>query len=350
MTYAAMVNDSGLFGYLYLHKVGNQSVQPSVMYACDNGNFEIMDILEANHIDSHSVQLSSSNLSFLERIYSTYGKIHGRTWSKTREKHSMHIGQYYSRINKAAEYGHKDLLRYLLDDNPLMAWDGLALVNAAGGGHLDVVKMLHFHKGPPMWLIDGARAMEFAAEHGYIKVVRFLHESRTEGCSSYALTMASMNGHYDVVEYLLNNRTEGQLDQALKAAVRHPDIVRLLMAKGANVGPRERQAAAIGGYLESLLMWPCIKVSGTTIGSMYSRDNVLEADYIIQEYGSDRIEHQELFMRLAGRRGNDRELLAKSIIVGSVNGPVIIYRREQGMVGLMVKLTAAGHLDPHADQ
>eukprot|EP01133_Synstelium_polycarpum_P017017 gene17017-20262_t len=282
MSLGAKYNDIGLFKYLYEHNIGHcQSFAKTIVYACNIGN--------------------------LFQFHETHPE----------PDSNINTKDYYKYINTAADFGHVELIRYLLETSPERTWDGMALVNAARGGHIEAIKMLHNLDGPHMWSTDGSKALEWAAELG----------------------------HADVVEFLVNNRTEGNINNALKVATRYPNIVRFLVAKGAAVSQAVRNSAASLGDLETLMMWPHVKIPGSVIGEMYCRDNVVEADYLIQEYGTDKIEHHELFMRMAGRRSRSFTYLACSIVVRGSNGPVIIYTREQGMVCLMEQMLAAGHLD-----
>ena len=43
-----------------------------------------------------------------------------------------------------------------------------------------------------------------AAGNGHLKVVKFLHMNRTEGCDT-ALIFATENCHFEVVKYLIEN-------------------------------------------------------------------------------------------------------------------------------------------------
>ncbi|EQC31026.1 hypothetical protein SDRG_11213 [Saprolegnia diclina VS20] len=52
-------------------------------------------------------------------------------------------------------------------------------------------------------------AMNGAAMHGHLEVVRFLHAARSEGCTAAAATAALVHGHADVLQFLLAHRTEG---------------------------------------------------------------------------------------------------------------------------------------------
>jgi hypothetical protein len=47
--------------------------------------------------------------------------------------------------------------------------------------------------------------MDWAAENGHLQVVEWLHENRTEGCTTNAMDSATHNGHLHVVEWLHEN-------------------------------------------------------------------------------------------------------------------------------------------------
>ena len=66
----------------------------------------------------------------------------------------------------------------------------------------------------------------WACEHGYLDVVKFLHENRTEGCTTDAMDSASENGHLDIVKFLHENRTEGCTTDAMVTG--HLNIVQWL--------------------------------------------------------------------------------------------------------------------------
>ena len=51
--------------------------------------------------------------------------------------------------------------------------------------------------------------MVWAASNGYLDVVKWLHENRTEGCTTHAMDLAADNGQLDVIKWLHENCTEG---------------------------------------------------------------------------------------------------------------------------------------------
>lgn len=76
-------------------------------------------------------------------------------------------------------------------------------------------------------------AMDYAAEHGYLNIVAFLHFNRKEGCTRMAMTRAAEYGHLEIVRFLYINRTERcaswTIDKAAKNG--HLEIVKFLHFK-----------------------------------------------------------------------------------------------------------------------
>lgn len=89
-----------------------------------------------------------------------------------------------------------------------------AIDTAAANGHLDVVRFLHEKR------VEGCtvRAMDHAAKNGHLDVVRYLHESRQEGCSARAMDSAASGGHLDIVQFLHEHRSEGCTTRAMDEA------------------------------------------------------------------------------------------------------------------------------------
>jgi hypothetical protein len=61
-----------------------------------------------------------------------------------------------------------------------------------------VVQWLHDHR------TEGCTtdAMDWAAINGHLHMVQWLHEHRTEGCTKKAMGWAAENGHQHMVEWL----------------------------------------------------------------------------------------------------------------------------------------------------
>ncbi|EQC42570.1 hypothetical protein SDRG_00300 [Saprolegnia diclina VS20] len=102
--------------------------------------------------------------------------------------------------------GHVTLLRHLQASTEvdlgqiqhLHGRDGLAMDVAAYHGHLDVLKLLH-DAGSTACTTD---AMDHAAFAGDLRMVQWLGDHRSEGCTANALLLALANGHVDVADHV----------------------------------------------------------------------------------------------------------------------------------------------------
>jgi len=75
-------------------------------------------------------------------------------------------------------------------------------------------------------------AMNCAARHGQLEIVKWLHANRTEGCTTDAMDGAAATGHLETVKWLHENREEGCTTYAMvrAAANRHLETVKWLHA------------------------------------------------------------------------------------------------------------------------
>ena len=82
-------------------------------------------------------------------------------------------------------------------DKKINTW-GWAVMN----GYLDVVKYLHENRteGCTYW------AMNYAARGGHLEVVKWLHKNIPYiGCTTDSMNMATKNGYLDVIKWLHEN-------------------------------------------------------------------------------------------------------------------------------------------------
>jgi hypothetical protein len=49
--------------------------------------------------------------------------------------------------------------------------------------------------------------MDYAARRGYLNIVRWLHENRTEGCTEKAARFATEKGFLNIVQWFQENRS-----------------------------------------------------------------------------------------------------------------------------------------------
>eukprot|EP01133_Synstelium_polycarpum_P001197 gene1197-1379_t len=85
--------------------------------------------------------------------------------------------------------------------------------SAAKAGSVAIVGYLHGQRFPASTM-----AMDNAAAHGHLSLVEFLHESRTEGCTTTAMDAAAAGGHIEVLSFLAKHRTEGFTSWAIRDA------------------------------------------------------------------------------------------------------------------------------------
>ncbi|EQC38062.1 hypothetical protein SDRG_04492 [Saprolegnia diclina VS20] len=136
-----------------------------------------------------------------------------------------------------------------------------AMNAAAEHGHIAIVRFLHDHRHEGCTV----HAMDAAAKHGHLDVLEFLHYHRHEGCTALALNAACANGHKDVVAFLHTHRSEGGTAQAMDGAAAHGHlgIVQLLHAtRHEGCTDRAIEDAAMHGHFEVVRFLHCHRTEG----------------------------------------------------------------------------------------
>lgn len=116
-------------------------------------------------------------------------------------------------MNKASEYGHKLIVKFLhYNRSEGCTTDAMDL--AAANGHIDIVKFLHYNRS------EGCTtdAMDFASAYNFLDIVKFLHYNRLEGCTIDALSFAIECGSFETTKFLYINRRERYRHSALEFA------------------------------------------------------------------------------------------------------------------------------------
>ncbi|CAK4619305.1 hypothetical protein LEN26_009107 [Aphanomyces euteiches] len=131
-----------------------------------------------------------------------------------------------STVDKAASLGHLHIVQWLLEEKRAPGHTSRAMNEAAGNGHLEVVKYLHARNTNACT----PDAMDMAAGNGHLHVVQWLHENRTEGCTVNAFNLAAGNNHLAVVQWLVHHRREGGSAHAMDLAAKngHLEMVQWL--------------------------------------------------------------------------------------------------------------------------
>ena len=163
-------------------------------------------------------------------------------------------------IRVAAENGHTEVVRRLLDDNRVdpAAMDNYAIRVAAANNHPKVLEL--FLKLDDDRVDPGAAnniAIGNAADNGFLEVVQLLLDDDRVNASqfenNFAIREAANEGHTKVVQLLLNwkgangERVDPRVDDndaICKSAQRgHTEVVRLLLGWKGNNGERVNPAA-----------------------------------------------------------------------------------------------------------
>jgi hypothetical protein len=131
-------------------------------------------------------------------------------------------------MDKAAKYNHLEVIKWL-HENRSEGCTTEAMDSACRNRHLEVVKWLHFNRSEGCTY--RALAMNWAASDGYLEVAKWLHENRTEvWTTSSVMDGAARSGHLEVVKWLHENRTEGCTTSAMNWAASngHLEVVKWL--------------------------------------------------------------------------------------------------------------------------
>ena len=169
----------------------------------------------------------------VKEMYDLYSAMPGDEDRLTAASGWGQIGGVRKFLNEIGEYGTQSI-------------KNLALLNASGRGHLDVVRLL-LENGADVNAADisGNTALMRASENGHTDVVRLLLEKGVDVNAVYnhgetALMRASAWGHLDAVRLLLEkgadvNAVNDYGETALMLASRegHLDVVKLLETYGA---------------------------------------------------------------------------------------------------------------------
>ncbi|EGG16455.1 hypothetical protein DFA_08993 [Cavenderia fasciculata] len=113
----------------------------------------------------------------------------------------------------AAYSGYLSIVQFL-DQHRTEGATTRAMDYAARNGHFETVKWLHFNRTEGC----SVNAMDGAAERGHEDIFKFLHTHRTEGCSVNAMDGAAERGHEDIFKFLHTHRTEGCTKRAMYKA------------------------------------------------------------------------------------------------------------------------------------
>ncbi|EFA85711.1 hypothetical protein PPL_00941 [Heterostelium album PN500] len=116
-------------------------------------------------------------------------------------------------IEAATERNNLEMVKWLTEHTTLRPKNAFEI--AAQMNHFEILKYLHSSRTESC----STDAMDMAASQGHIHIVKWLHENRTEGCSEDAIDSAAYSGNLNVIQFLHENRTEGCSFRALDNAI-----------------------------------------------------------------------------------------------------------------------------------
>ena len=128
---------------------------------------------------------------FCYRVAET-NKLELLKWAREEKKCDWGAGT----ISSAAEQGNLEMVKYCVaNECPITGW---ACAEAAGNGHLEVLKYLREEVKAP-W---DSWTTSLAAENGHLHILEYLVERKYDKYDEDACELAAMNGHLDCLKYL----------------------------------------------------------------------------------------------------------------------------------------------------
>ena len=194
--------------------------------------------------------------SFIDTA-SCYGDLPMIKWLYENYNYEEEVWCSSDAISNAALLGRLDIVKWLFEHVEEDVCEG-TLVGIPARGRLDI--LIWFHNNAK---IDDdsencfiPELMDEAAECGHLHIVKWLHENRTEGCTTKAMDEAASHGFNDIVKFLHENRREGCTEEAMDHACYRGDLDLLiyLHQAGYNCSYMAMDYAAAVGRLD-IIQW-----------------------------------------------------------------------------------------------
>ncbi|EFA84688.1 hypothetical protein PPL_01680 [Heterostelium album PN500] len=120
---------------------------------------------------------------------------------------------YHQVVHLALENGHVKLLDWLVENEHIDPTNITVNIDIlADSGFLNSIIWAHKKH---CRITCTHNAMNLSASHGYLHIIKWLDQHRTEGCNQFAMNIAAENGHFDVFKWFHENRTEGCTNKAM---------------------------------------------------------------------------------------------------------------------------------------
>ncbi|KAG4049431.1 hypothetical protein PC123_g15276, partial [Phytophthora cactorum] len=215
----------------------------------------------------------------------------------------------YEAMKAAAAGGDAELTRYL-EEKLDMAYD-VWMPEAAANGHLEMITWLYEQEFDEMWFDRGVllaaaekgqpavwlhetrsegcttAAMDGAANEGHLEAVKWLHLNRSEGCTSAAMDGAAASGALEVVTWLHRNWSEGCTTAAMDGAARVGDLrmIRWLHEhRSEGCTSKAMDNATVGDHFEAALLLHKFRSEGCTRVSVSVASFVPEISEWVREH------------------------------------------------------------------
>ena len=194
----------------------------------------------------------------------------------------------------AASYGHRDVVRLLLDRgagiNAVDVLRDTALIKAAFSGHRDVIRLL-LDRGAG---INGT-ALILAAQNDHIDTVKLLlsrgaNINAINDYGSTSLIQAAQNDHTDIVKLLLSRGANinavdviGNTALIQTAFNGHRDTVRLLLKMGANINATNNYGATALRFARLQGHTEIVKIFEEMLEIKQLVDNAIQGDSLSRQ-------------------------------------------------------------------
>ncbi|TYZ68282.1 hypothetical protein PybrP1_000695 [[Pythium] brassicae (nom. inval.)] len=226
----------------------------AVALAAAHGHLATAGWLHARIVPDPHMAYSSSEAATLGNLDGLNGNFEMLVWMRDTFGYEFSWAPEHL-LDEAAARGHEIVQWLHAQQDPIERCSTKAMNNAARNNHLHIVKWLHENRS------EGCTtaAMDAAAS---LEMVAWLHENRSEGCTTLAMDNAARNGDLETLIFLHAHYTAGCTVEAASDAYfgEHVDVFKWLVAHfpdelKADV-VRERIALECGSslqYVSSLL-------------------------------------------------------------------------------------------------
>ncbi|EGG25065.1 hypothetical protein DFA_03311 [Cavenderia fasciculata] len=131
---------------------------------------------------------------------------------------SLDIDRFTHFITYSNIKGGERVLQYVMDHCPRAFqrnWS-FYLQRTVYDQNIKVLQFFHDHAIPNSFT---QQMFNYAGEVGALKVVKFLHLNRTEGCTTLAMDSSGKSGYLEVCQWIYANRTEGSTKSIIKSVI-----------------------------------------------------------------------------------------------------------------------------------